>query len=184
MNFTKLYYPTAEAAANDPDFLKKILADDTISVDLTVQLEGEPTDIIITLLDQILFDGTIDREFSLAQTITPTDWLWSTGELSIQLRGRDSQSKIKLTKCKLQEIDMLIYPLSELVVVKQNDLQWIDTCVESVGSLSLMLSNPICMQVEHILSTNYVHPIDEIRGYLTAEKDNAIIKKYLKKLRI
>lgn len=184
MNFTKLYYPTAEAAADDPDFLKKILADDTISIDLTVQLEGGPTDIIITLLNQILFDGTIDKEFSLVQTISPTDWLWTTGELSIKLIAGDNKSKIKLTKCKLQEIDMLIYPLSELVVVKQNDLQWIDTCVESVGSLSLMLSNPICMQVEHIFKTNYTHPVDEIRGYLTAEKDNATIKKYLKKLRI
>jgi hypothetical protein len=79
---------------------------------------------------------------------------------------------------------MLEYPISELITVTQNNQQWVDTCVESYGILSLSISNPICIQAEHILRAHYTHPVDEIRGYLTAEQDNTIIKKYLKKLRI
>lgn len=180
MNFTKLYYPTAEAAADDPEFLKKILADDTVLIELTVKTTGGPANIVITLLDQILFSGIVDEEFSLLQEIIPDDWLWSTGELSIQLIDGHS---IQLTKCRLQQIDMLVYPLSELIVVKQNDLQWIDTRVESFGSLSLMLSNPICMQVE-LHSTTTTTSMDPLRTYTSATEDNILIKKYLKKLRI
>lgn len=179
MNFTKLYYPTAEAAADDPEFLKKVLSDDTVSIELTIEPKDGPANIVITLLDQILFSGIINEEFSLAQEITPSDWLWSTGELLIQLIDGHS---IQLTNCKLQQIDMLVYPISELIIVKQNDLQWIDTRVESFGSLSLTLSNPICMQVE--LQIPNTISIDPIRTYTSATEDNILIKKYLKKLRI
>lgn len=180
MNFTKLYYPTAEAAADDPEFLKKILSDDTISIELTVEPIGGPANIVITLLDQILFTGIVNEEFSLSQKITPSDWLWSTGELSIQLIDGHS---IHLTKCKLQQINMLVYPLSELIIVKQNDLHWIDTWVESFGRLSLTLSNPICMQVE-LQSATTTTSFDPIRTYTSATEDNILINKYLKKLRV
>jgi hypothetical protein len=133
---------------------------------------GEPANIIITLLDQILFEGIISEEFSLSQEIIANDWLWSSGELSIQLI--DSHSTIQLTKCKLQHIDMLIYPLSEQWIVKQNDLQWIDTSIKTFGTLALTVTNPIFMQVEFLQSGS------------TFEVDDGtnLIKKYLKKLRI
>ena len=69
MNFTNLYYPTAESANADPDFINKVLADTSITVDITIVPIGSPT-IDVFLLDQHLYTGRITEELNLSKTIS------------------------------------------------------------------------------------------------------------------
>jgi hypothetical protein len=185
MNFTKLYYPTAEAAADDPDFLRKVLADDIISVDLAILPLQGPAEIIVTFLNQVLFSGQITEELSLQLDVSPIDWLWTNGELIIQLIN--DQSEIKLTRCKLQEINMLSYPLSELIIVKDDGQQYINTSIDFPGTMSLAITNPIhAWTTHHAPEYNLVTDLKffDPNSYKNAETDNEQIDTFLKKLRI
>jgi hypothetical protein len=185
MNFTKLYYPTAEAAADDPDFLRKVLTDDIISVDLAILPLQGPAEIIVTFLNQVLFSGQINEELLLRLDVSPIDWLWASGELIIQLIN--NQSEIKLTRCKLQEIDMLSYPLSELIIVKVDGQQYINTSIDLPGTMSLAITNPIyAWTTHHAPEYNLVTDLKffDPNSYKNAETDNEQIDTFLKKLRI
>ena len=187
MNFTKLYYPTAESADADPEFIKKILSDDNITVDLAILPLSESANIVVTFLNQILFSGWITEELLLNLTVTPSDWLWKNGELSIQLLNSNSHSEIKLTRCKLQQINMLTYPLSELIFIKCNNKQWIDTSIQTAGELSITVTNPICTWATyHAPGYNLVsaQKLVSTVEYTSAETDNKQIAMYLKKLRV
>lgn len=187
MNFTKLYYPTAEMAADDPEFIKKILLDDSILVNLAILPLNGPAEIVVTFLNQILFSGQINEELLLNLKVIPDDWLWKSSELSIQLIDNNNQSEIKLTKCLLQQIDILVYPLSELIFIKCDSQSWINTSVQSYGSISVTVTNPICLWTTQYAPKNNLVTDLKLKNpvaYNSAESDNKQIDIYLKKLKV
>ena len=140
MNFTNLYYPTAESANADPDFINKVLSDTSITVDITIVPIGSPT-IDVFLLDQQLYTGRITEELNLSKTISVSDW--SSGQFRIKLSSADDTG-LELKSCKIQQVEIVRYPLSEEIIIDVGGNKGINTRVFGSGEMSITISNPIC----------------------------------------
>jgi hypothetical protein len=143
MNFTNLYYPTAESANADADFINKVLVDDLITVDMTIVPYGSPT-VDIFLLDQQLYTGQITEELNLLKTISVTDW--SIGQLRIKLSSADDTG-LELKSCKIQQVEIVKYPLSEEIIVDTGGNKAINTKAFGNSELVINISNPICLWI-------------------------------------
>jgi len=139
MNFKKLYYPTAELANSDPNFVASVLSDDEVLIELTLEPTDNPN-IIVSFDQYVLFEGIIRETLVISQTIPIGDW--TKTNLLINLLNNKS---VKITRCKLQHINVLQYPLTELFKVYVNGDVWIDVTIEKIGHISLAVTNPICL---------------------------------------
>jgi hypothetical protein len=138
MNFTKLYYPTAEAAYDDPNFITRLLADDTVRVELDIAVIGL-ANVNITANGQILYSGETNTTIQLDQVVDVIE----KNILELHINLTSTNSSLTLTKCLIENFDMLVYPFSENVLVKTKNDQWIDTNLNTQGQLSLTVNNPI-----------------------------------------
>ena len=82
---------------------------------------------------------------------------------------------------------MLSYPLSELIIVKVDGQQYINTSIDLPGTMSLAITNPIyAWTTHHAPEYNLVTDLKffDPNSYKNAETDNEQIDTFLKKLRI
>lgn len=138
MNFTKLYYPTAESAYDDPDFVSRLLTDDSIHVKLTVEVANTAT-ITIKVNNQILYSNQTNDKIQLDQIVNISD----ANQITLTIDLDSTNASISLTRCLIKNFDMLVYPLNENILVKNKNDQWINTHLDIQGQLSLTVTNPI-----------------------------------------
>jgi hypothetical protein len=142
MNFTKLYYPTAEAANDDPNFIKRLLADDTVHIELDIAVIGL-ANVNVTANGQILYSGETNTTIQLDQIVD----ISGKNILELQIDLTSTNSSLTLTKCLIKDFDMLVYPLSEHLLVKTKTDQWINNALTAQSQLSIIVENPIQLWV-------------------------------------